>query len=86
MSEGTLTMDALMPGAEDMLVDGPVLVAALDALGAEHALGAGAHLRLTGATIDSRTVAPGAIFFALPGAHVHGASFVVLVARKGPGE
>ncbi|HBY23067.1 MAG TPA: UDP-N-acetylmuramoyl-L-alanyl-D-glutamate--2,6-diaminopimelate ligase, partial [Propionibacteriaceae bacterium] len=31
---------------------------------------------VTGVTLDSRTVLPGDLYVALPGAHVHGAQFV----------
>ena len=37
---------------------------------------ASADLRVTGITLDSRSVQPGDIFAALPGAHAHGASFI----------
>ena len=35
-----------------------------------------ADVRVTGITLDSRSVQPGDIFAALPGAHAHGASFI----------
>ena len=39
--------------------------------------------RVTGVTLDSRRVVPGDLYAALPGAHVHGAEFVVQAARAG---
>ncbi len=83
MGAGTVTMESLAPDTVEILLDRPALVAALDALGAEHALAAAAGPRLTGATLDSRAVKPGEIFFALPGAHVHGARFVAPALAAG---
>jgi len=36
-----------------------------------------------GASVDTRTLQPGEVFFGLPGAHVHGASFASLALEKG---
>jgi len=49
---------------------------------------AGAHepdpnLPVTGATLDSRRVAPGDLYAALPGAHAHGADFAAQAAAGG---
>ncbi len=38
---------------------------------------------MTGVTLDSRTVLPGDLYAALPGANVHGATFVGAAARSG---
>ncbi|MDN4477119.1 UDP-N-acetylmuramoyl-L-alanyl-D-glutamate--2,6-diaminopimelate ligase [Demequina sp. SYSU T00039] len=43
----------------------------------------GADVRLTGATVDSRAVAPGDLFCALPGDNVHGAAFAAQAASNG---
>ncbi len=39
--------------------------------------------RVTGVTLDSRTVRPGDLYAALPGAHVHGAAFAQQAASSG---
>ena len=83
MREGAVMTDALTPGTEEILLGQTALVAALDALGAEHALAGAAGLCVTGAALDSRVVKPGEIFFALPGAHVHGARFVAPALAAG---
>jgi UDP-N-acetylmuramoyl-L-alanyl-D-glutamate--2,6-diaminopimelate ligase len=42
-----------------------------------------ARLAVTGLTLDSRKVAPGTLFAALPGSRVHGAAYVDLALRMG---
>ncbi len=64
-----------MAGAE-ILLDGDTLFATLAGLGAKRAGHGGERLHLTGGALDSRTVRPGEIFFALPGEREHGARFV----------
>ena len=41
------------------------------------------RLPVTGATLDSRRVAPGDLYAALPGAHAHGADFAAQAAAAG---
>jgi UDP-N-acetylmuramoyl-tripeptide--D-alanyl-D-alanine ligase len=36
-----------------------------------------------GASIDTRTLQPGEVFFGLPGSHAHGATFALLALKKG---
>lgn len=64
------------------------LVAALDAAGLAPALDAddaqsAPVLTATGVTFDSRAVAPGDVYAALPGANVHGARFAPDAVRSG---
>ena len=53
------------------------------AIGAAPPAGELAALRLTGVTIDSRSVAPGDLWCALPGASAHGAQFASQAASLG---
>ena len=45
----------------------------------------GLEARITGLSLDSRTVRPGHLFAALPGSRVHGAEFVGYALRMGAG-
>lgn len=51
--------------------------------GAGASTGAGADVRVTGVTLDSRAVLPGDLYAALPGARVHGAEFIPSAAAAG---
>lgn len=43
----------------------------------------GREARVTAITLDSRAVTPGALFAALPGAHIHGAAYIPAALIKG---
>ena len=43
----------------------------------------GASPPVTGVSVDSRTVTPGALFCAMPGSHVHGAQFIPAALERG---
>jgi len=43
----------------------------------------GRNPRITGLTVDSRAVEPGTLFAALPGANIHGATFVAKALQDG---
>lgn len=43
----------------------------------------GRDVKITGLTVDSRAVKPGMLFAALPGTHVHGATFIGKALRDG---
>ncbi|WP_438502633.1 Mur ligase family protein [Arthrobacter livingstonensis] len=45
--------------------------------------GASADMAVTGASLDSRTVLPGDLYIALPGAHAHGAAFAASAVSAG---
>ncbi|NDR56578.1 UDP-N-acetylmuramoyl-L-alanyl-D-glutamate--2,6-diaminopimelate ligase [Aliiruegeria sabulilitoris] len=45
----------------------------------------GAEARITGLAVDSREVAPGTLFAALPGTKVHGGEFIQYALRQGAG-
>ncbi len=66
-------------------VDLPDLVARLRELDpTAHLVGSeGAHVRVDGVTVDSRTASPGDLFAALPGARAHGADRAADAARAG---
>jgi len=51
--------------------------------GAAASTGAGADVRVTGVTLDSRAVLAGDLYAALPGARVHGAEFIPSAAVAG---
>jgi UDP-N-acetylmuramoyl-L-alanyl-D-glutamate--2,6-diaminopimelate ligase len=51
---------------------------------AELGLAGRGALRVTGLSIDSRSVAPGYLFGALPGASAHGAAFAGRRSRGAP--
>jgi UDP-N-acetylmuramoyl-tripeptide--D-alanyl-D-alanine ligase len=76
-----------LPARADVVLDFPAIIEALEglapAIGAsdlEHPLAGPA---ITGCAIDSRTIRPGDLFVALPGAHVHGARFVAAAFAAG---
>lgn len=46
---------------------------------------AGRDVQVTGLTVDSRAVVPGALFAALPGTQVHGARFIASALQAGAG-
>ena len=79
-----------MPSADGARLPRPVvpprpladLAARLGVLG-DLAPAAGAPVRLTGVTLDSRAVRPGDLYAALPGSHTHGAQFCAQAVAAG---
>ncbi len=59
------------------------LGAVLGAVAGLHVQGELSGVRVTGCTHDSRAVRPGDLYAALPGAHLHGASFVAQAVAAG---